>query len=78
MDRRTGAERTVRADYLVAADGWDSPIRQRLGIGMDGPGPFFNVVTLLADADLRPALRGRQVNIACLQQTSPRHDHVGP
>ena len=41
----TGAERTVRADYLVAADGWDSPIRQRLGIGLDGPGPFFHVLT---------------------------------
>ena len=58
-DRRTGAMRTVRADYLVAADGWDSPIRERLGIGLDGPGPFFNVVTALIDADLRPALRGR-------------------
>ncbi|HEU0114233.1 MAG TPA: FAD-dependent monooxygenase, partial [Thermomicrobiales bacterium] len=82
MDRRTGIERTVRADYLVAADGWDSPTRQRLGIGMEGPGPFFHVVTLLADADLRPALRGRQVNIAYLQQPRPgtillAHDEVG-
>ncbi|MGH2617202.1 MAG: FAD-dependent monooxygenase [Thermomicrobiales bacterium] len=81
-DRRTGAEQTVRAGYMVAADGWDSPIRQQLGIGMDGPGPFFNVVTMLADADLRPALRGRPVNIAYLQQPRPgtilmAHDEAG-
>ncbi|HET7091902.1 MAG TPA: FAD-dependent monooxygenase, partial [Thermomicrobiales bacterium] len=81
-DRRTGVEWTARADYLVAADGWDSPIRRRLGIGMEGPGPFFNVVTLLADADARPALRGRRVNIAYLQQPRPgtimlAHDEAG-
>jgi putative polyketide hydroxylase len=70
-DRRTGAEETVQADYLVAADGWDSPIRQKLGIGLDGPGSFFHVLTALIDADLRPALRGRLVNIAYLQQPRP-------
>jgi putative polyketide hydroxylase len=57
-DRPTGAEQMVRADYMVAADGWDSPIRRRLGIDLDGPGPFFQVVTALVDADLRPALHG--------------------
>jgi putative polyketide hydroxylase len=81
-DRRTGAEQTVRADYVVAADGWDSPIRQRLGISLDGPGPFFQVVTALVDADLRPALHGRRVNIAYLQQPRPgtilmAHDEAG-
>ena len=72
----------MRADYLVAADGWDSPVRERLGIGLDGPGPFFHVVTALVDADLRPALRGRRVNIAYLQQPRPgtivmAHDEAG-
>jgi putative polyketide hydroxylase len=81
-DRRTGAERTVRASYLVAADGWDSPIRQELGVRLDGPGPFFHVVTALLDADLRPALQGRKVNIAYLQQPRPgtilmSHDEAG-
>jgi putative polyketide hydroxylase len=81
-DRGTGAEQIVRADYVVAADGWDSPIRQRLGIDLDGPGPFFHVVTALVDADLRPALHGRRVNIAYLQQPRPgtilmAHDEAG-
>ncbi|MFI2791377.1 FAD-dependent monooxygenase, partial [Kitasatospora sp. NPDC018614] len=36
---RAGDERyTVRADYLVAADGPRSPVRDRLGIGQSGPG----------------------------------------
>ncbi|HEY9378316.1 MAG TPA: FAD-dependent oxidoreductase, partial [Jiangellaceae bacterium] len=32
---------TVRADYLIAADGFPSPIRHSLGIEVDGPGPLF-------------------------------------
>jgi putative polyketide hydroxylase len=81
-DRRTGAQRTVRANYLVAADGWDSPLRERLGIALDGPGPFFHVATALVDADLQPALHGRRINIAYLQQPRPgtilmSHDEVG-
>ena len=81
-DRRTGTERTVRADYLIAADGWASPVRHQLGIGADGPGPFFHVLTLMIEADLRPALRGRRVNIAYLERPRPgtilmAHDDVG-
>jgi putative polyketide hydroxylase len=81
-DRGAGAERTVRASYVVAADGWDSSMRQRLGIEMDGPGPFFRVATSLITADLRPALRGRPVSIAYLQQPHPgtilmAHDEEG-
>jgi putative polyketide hydroxylase len=82
VDRRTDDSRTVHAEYLVAADGWDSPIRQRLDIGLDGPGPFFNVATALVTADLRPALRGRRVSISYLNQPRPgtmlmAHDNVG-
>jgi putative polyketide hydroxylase len=81
-DRRSGAERTVRANYLVAADGWNSPVRRRLGIGTDGPGPFFHTITAMIDADLTPALRGRRVSIAYLQQPRPgtvlmAHDDAG-
>jgi putative polyketide hydroxylase len=72
----------VRAAYLVAADGWESPVRHALGITMDGPGPFFRVATALISADLEPALRGRPVSIAYLQQPRPgtflmAHDEAG-
>ena len=36
-DRSSGASSRVKAPYLVAADGYASPIRQRLGVGTDGP-----------------------------------------
>ena len=36
-ERATGATRTVRADYVVGADGAHSRTRALLGIAMDGP-----------------------------------------
>jgi len=44
--RESGEERTVRADYLVAADGPRSPVRQRLGIGHTGAGDLFHSVSI--------------------------------
>ncbi|MCF2531063.1 FAD-dependent oxidoreductase [Yinghuangia soli] len=45
-DRATGQRRTVRADYLVAADGPRSPVREHLGIGTSGPGDLFHNVSI--------------------------------
>lgn len=70
-DRRTGAESTIRADYLIAGDGHASPVRQRLGIGLDGPGLLYHALTAVVDADLNSALRERRVSIAYLQQPRP-------
>ncbi|MGW1785455.1 FAD-dependent oxidoreductase [Streptomyces sp. NPDC002143] len=44
--RETGEHLTVRADYLVAADGPRSPVREQLGIGQSGPGDLFHNVSL--------------------------------
>ncbi|MDJ0345166.1 FAD-dependent monooxygenase [Streptomyces sp. H10-C2] len=55
-NRATGGSRTVRADYLVAADGPRSPVREQLGIGRTGQGDLFHNVSItfrakrLADA----------------------------
>jgi putative polyketide hydroxylase len=81
-DRVSGAEDVVRARYMIAADGANSPIRQRLGIAVDGPGPFFQVLSIMIEADLRPALRGRRINIAYLEKPRPgtiflAHDDAG-
>ncbi|WP_185844948.1 FAD-dependent monooxygenase [Nonomuraea sp. WAC 01424] len=35
-----GGPRTLRARYLIAADGVRSKVRERLGIGVTGPGPL--------------------------------------
>jgi putative polyketide hydroxylase len=48
--RHNGEERTVRADYLVAADGPRSPVRERLGIGHTGAGDLFHSVSIAFEA----------------------------
>jgi putative polyketide hydroxylase len=81
-DQDSGARQSLRTDYLIAADGYDSPIRQRLGIESEGPGLLYQAVTAIVGADLTPALRGREVSIAYLRQPRPHtvlmpHDESG-
>ncbi|MGW0775926.1 FAD-dependent oxidoreductase [Streptomyces sp. NPDC002835] len=45
-DRASGRDSTVRADYLIAADGPRSPVREQLGIGQTGPGDLFHNVSI--------------------------------
>ncbi|WP_435972634.1 FAD-dependent oxidoreductase [Streptomyces sp. Qhu_M48] len=44
--RETGEHTTIRAEYLVAADGPRSPVRERLGIARKGPGDLFHNVSV--------------------------------
>ncbi len=52
VDRETGVETRVRARYVLAADGANSTVRQRLGIGTTGPGAVGRSTTVVFDADL--------------------------
>ena len=61
--RDGGATETVRASYLVAADGAHSSIRERLGIRMHGHGVFSNSVTIYFRGDVAPLLRGRNLSV---------------
>jgi 2-polyprenyl-6-methoxyphenol hydroxylase-like FAD-dependent oxidoreductase len=61
--RDGGEEETVRADYLVAADGAHSPVRERLGIPMAGRGSFADCVTIYFRADVRELLGGRNLSV---------------
>jgi putative polyketide hydroxylase len=45
-NRGTGEHTTIRADYLVAADGPRSPVREQLGIGQSGPGDLFHNISI--------------------------------
>lgn len=47
-----GEEYTLGADYMVAADGHASPVRQALGIGRDGRGALRTVRSVLFRAPL--------------------------
>ncbi|MFX0575883.1 FAD-dependent monooxygenase [Nocardia nepalensis] len=62
---------TIRAEYLVAADGARSGVRAALGVGTTGPGALGNPkMNILFRADLRPYTQGRQF-VAC-DITTPR------
>ncbi|GAA2272096.1 hypothetical protein GCM10010430_67560 [Kitasatospora cystarginea] len=64
-DRETGAERTVRADYLVAADGPRSPARERLAIGQTGKGDLFHNVSITFRAKQLAEVVDDRLFIAC-------------
>ncbi|MFD9967439.1 aklavinone 12-hydroxylase RdmE [Streptomyces sp. NPDC059017] len=55
-DRESDAETTVRASYLVAADGDRSPVREGLGIARHGHGSLAHVVGTIFEADLSEVL----------------------
>lgn len=61
--RETGAEHTVLARYVVAADGAHSGVRERLGIDMLGPGAFADCVTIYFHADVNDLLGGRNLSV---------------
>ena len=52
----TGERRVIRAQYLVAADGWRSGVRQSLGIPVRGRGTVGKVLRVLFEADLSEPL----------------------
>lgn len=47
-----GSTFKVRAEYVVAADGSRSSIREQLGIAMEGPGALGDSVSILVDAPI--------------------------
>ena len=62
-DLDAGTESTVRAQYVVAADGNRSPMRNRLGIGMEGYGLLSRSVTIYFRADCGPLLQDRNQGV---------------
>ncbi|MFG2586730.1 FAD-dependent oxidoreductase [Streptomyces sp. NPDC048438] len=68
-DRETGKHTTVRADYLVAADGPRSPIREQLGIGRTGPGDLFHNVSITFRSRRLASVVGDRRFIVCYLTT---------
>src|SRR5262245_20499338 len=61
---RDGGEQTeVTCDYVVAADGAHSRIRDQLGIRMGGRGSFADCVTIYFKSDVRPLLGDRNLSV---------------
>jgi 2-polyprenyl-6-methoxyphenol hydroxylase-like FAD-dependent oxidoreductase len=55
--------RTVRARYVVAADGSRSPVRERLGIALRGRGAFSKSLTIYFRADAAPLIGDRNLSV---------------
>lgn len=72
-DRETGEHTTVRADYLVAADGPRSPVREQLGIGQTGPGDLFHNVSITFRSRRLASVVGDRRFIVCYL-TNPEAD----
>jgi len=64
-DLERGTESSVRARYVIAADGNRSPVRERLGIGMRGHGLLSHSITIYFRAltDLGPLLADRNQGV---------------
>ena len=61
--RDGGEERTVRAQYVIAADGAHSPIRERLGIRNLGHGSFSDSITIYFRADVSRLMGDRNLSV---------------
>src|SRR5262249_41020761 len=62
-ERKSGAERTMRARYLVAADGTRSQVRDALGIELRGHPSFSRSITIYFRADVRPLIGDRNLSV---------------
>jgi putative polyketide hydroxylase len=66
-DREAGDISTVTADYLVAADGANSPIRSQLGVSTTGCGKMGNLLNILFRADLTDLVKTREFSLCRIE-----------
>ena len=67
-DRENGATSTVRADYLIAADGAGSPIRTHLNIPTTGRGAMGYLLNILFHADLKTLVHNREFSLCMIDR----------
>jgi 2-polyprenyl-6-methoxyphenol hydroxylase-like FAD-dependent oxidoreductase len=68
--RDGGPEQVVLSDYLVAADGAHSRVREQLGIPMAGRGSFADCVTIYFKADVSTLLGDRNLSVVYVNHPS--------
>jgi len=70
--RDSGAEDSIRAAWVVACDGAHSRIRRQLGINVSGHGVFSQSITIYFRADVTPLLRGRNLSVIYVNNSTLR------
>ena len=63
-----GEEKQVRAQYMIAADGNSSSVRNLLGIARIGLGDLSHSIEIRFEADLKPLIRGRPLAFAYVRE----------
>ncbi|HEY6814250.1 MAG TPA: FAD-dependent monooxygenase [Croceibacterium sp.] len=71
-DVDSGEIRTIRARWMIAADGNRSPIRQKLGVGMTGPGWLSDSITIYFKADCTQWLEERPMGVIYVSNADQR------
>jgi len=82
---RTGVSEQIRTQYLIAADGAQSPVRKALGVEMQGHKNVYDSVNVLIEADLSPWTKERPAalyfieneQLRCTFLTINAHDRWG-
>ena len=67
-DRESGFTSTVRAEYLIAADGAGSPIRTRLNVPTTGRGTMGHLLNILFHADLKALVHQREFSLCRIER----------
>ena len=70
--RDTGKTETVRAQYMVAADGARSGVREKLGIPLHGRGIFSKSITIYFRAPVERLLRDRNLSVIYVWNSTVR------
>lgn len=66
QDRETGNTTTVTADYLIAADGAGSRVRQQLQLPVTGPGVLAHFLNIYFEADMAELVRDREFSLCII------------
>lgn len=67
-DRESSVISTVRADYLIAADGAGSPIRTQLNVSTTGRGAMGHLLNILFLADLKSLVEKREFSLCMIER----------
>ncbi|MEV1119654.1 aklavinone 12-hydroxylase RdmE [Actinosynnema sp. NPDC049800] len=75
--RSAGGEYTVRADYVIGADGHRGVVRSAAGIGRQGPGELSSHVGVVFDADLTSHIAADKLTLYYLRNPAFTGAFVG-
>jgi putative polyketide hydroxylase len=67
-NRENGSSRTIRAEYVIAADGANSSIRTRLNVPTTGCGSMGHALNILFHADLKSFVHQREFSICLIHR----------